>query len=88
MRRLLWAKRAYLDAGRCNDACWPIVWTPSLRNQEPGFQYPDLDNAVLMNQDYYVAKQAFLRPEPLGRRTPNDDPNQPPGTAGPPSRPF
>lgn len=77
----LWAKREYLDAGRCNDRLLAYcVDAFSQKPKEHGFHYPDLDNAVLANQDYYVAKQAFFFDlSPWADETPNDDPNQPLG---------
>ena len=78
----LWAKREYLDTGRCNDALLAYcVDAFTQRPNEPGFQYPDLDNAVLANQDYYIANHAFFFDVgPWGDEAPNDDPDQPLGT--------
>lgn len=78
----LWAKRTYLDAGRCNDVLLAYcVDAYSQTPNVPGFQYPDLDNAVLANQDYYVAKKAyFFDLSPWSDEAPNDDPGQPLGT--------
>jgi hypothetical protein len=78
----LWAKREYLDQGRCNDALLAYyVDAFTQRPKEPGFQYPDLDNAVLANQDYTIANRAFTFDlSPWADEVPNDDPNQPLGT--------
>lgn len=78
----LWAKREYLDAGRCNDGLLAYcVDAFSQTPKEPGFHYPDLDNAVLANQDYYVANRAFFFDlSPWADVAPNDDPGQPLGT--------
>ncbi len=78
----LWAKREYLDAGRCHDALLAYcVDAYSQRPEMPGFHYPDLDNAVLANQDYYIANRAFVFDlGPWGDEAPNDDPGQPVGT--------
>lgn len=77
-----WAKREYLDAGRCNDGLLAYcVDAFSQTPKEPGFHYPDLDNAVLANQDYYVANRAFFFDlSPWADEAPNDDPGQPLGT--------
>lgn len=77
-----WAKGEYLDTGRCNDGLLAYcVDAFSQVPKEPGFQYPDLDNAVLANQDYYVARKAFFFDlSPWADEAPNDDPGQPLGT--------
>lgn len=77
-----WAKGEYLDKGRCNDRLLAYcVDAFSQAPKEPGFQYPDLDNAVLANQDYYVARKAFCFDlSPWADEAPNDDPGQPLGT--------
>ena len=77
-----WAKGEYLDKGRCNDALLAYcVDAFSQAPKVPGFQYPDLDNAVLANQDYYVARKAFFFDlSAWADEAPNDDPGQPLGT--------
>jgi hypothetical protein len=78
----LWAKREYLDAGKCNPtlmAYYVDAW--SQRPSEPGYFYGDLCNATLPNHDYYIAQRAFFFDlSPWGDETPVDDPNQPLGT--------
>lgn len=78
----LWAKREYLDAGKCHpalmayyiDACTQTPGTP-------GFNYPDLENAALANQDYYIAKKAFFFDlDVWPDERPVDDPKQAEGT--------
>jgi hypothetical protein len=77
----LWAKGEYLDKGRCSDGLLAYcVDAFSQTPKEPGFTYPDLDNAVLTNQDYYVARKAFFFDlSPWADEAPNDDPGQPLG---------
>lgn len=78
----LWAKREYLDKGKCNPALMAYcVDAFTQRPGEPGFQYPDLQNASLVNHDYYVANRAFFFDlGPWHDESPVDDPNQPAGT--------
>jgi hypothetical protein len=73
----LWAKRRYLDTGRCNprklgyylDAWW-------LRNS--GGYVP---SHTLTNHDYFIANRGFLFDlSPWDDETPVDDPSQPVGT--------
>lgn len=78
----LWAKAEYLDTGRCHPALMAYyIDGYTQRPGEPGFQYPDLYNATLANQDYYIAQGAFFFD--LGiwpDEAPVDDPSQPLGT--------
>ncbi|MCC6142691.1 MAG: hypothetical protein IT368_02680 [Candidatus Hydrogenedentes bacterium] len=78
----LWAKREYLDQGRCNPdlvAYYVDAWTQ--RPRKPGYFYGDLCNATLPNHDYYIARRAFFFDlSPWGDETPVDDPGQPLGT--------
>ena len=77
----LWAKREYLDTGKCNPALMAFyVDAYTQRPGQPGFQYPDLPNTTLANHDYYIARKAFffdllVWPDEY----PIDDPNQPLG---------
>lgn len=78
----LWAKRRYLDTGKCNPALMAFyIDAYTQQPGQPGFQYTDLPNSTLANHDYYIAKKAFFfdllvwPDEP-----PVDDPNQPLGT--------
>ncbi|MBM3492840.1 MAG: hypothetical protein FJX72_00745 [Armatimonadetes bacterium] len=73
----LWAKRRYLDTGRCNprkmgyylDAWW-------LRNPD-GY----IPNHTLSNHDYFIARRGFLFDlSPWNDETPVDDREQPVGT--------
>ncbi len=73
----LWAKRRYLDTGRCNprkmgyylDAWW-------LRRPD-GY----VPNHTLSNHDYFIAKRGFIFDlSPWSDETPVDDPGQPVGT--------
>jgi len=77
-----WAMREYLEAGRTHPALMAQhVDAFTQRPNEPGFRYPDLQNAMLANKDYYIAKRAFfwdLGPWP--DEAPRDDPDQAPGT--------
>lgn len=78
----LWAKREYLDKGRCNDSLLAyFIDAYSQRPGEPGFHYSDLANATLANHDYYIARRAFFFDlGPWGDEVPVDDPGQPMGT--------
>lgn len=78
----LWAKREYLDQGRCNPALMAYYldgW--SAAPDRPEAAYPDLPNRGLLNRDFYIARKAFFFD--LGvwpDETPVDDPGQRPGT--------
>lgn len=78
----LWAKRRYLDTGKCNPALMAFyIDAYTQRPGEPGYQYVDLPNSTLANHDYYIARKAFffdllVWPD----ECPVDDPNQPLGT--------
>ncbi len=78
----LWAKRTYLDTGKCHPAL--MAYFIDAYTQQPGqagFAYTDLPNATLTNHDYYIAHKAFFFD--LGvwpDEAPVDDPGAPPGT--------
>lgn len=78
----LWAKREYLDQGRCNPALMAYYldgW--SAVPDRPEAAYGDLPNRGLLNRDFYTARKAFFFD--LGvwpDETPVDDPGQRPGT--------
>ncbi len=78
----LWAKREYLDAGKCHPALMAYyIDAYTQAPGTPGFHYHDLANATLANQDYYIAKKAFFFD--LGvwaDEAPVDDPKQAEGT--------
>ena len=78
----LWAKREYLDKGRCHPALMAYyVDAFTQRPGEAGCHYPDLHNAGLANQDYYIANRAFFFDlGPWHDESPVDDPDQPAGT--------
>ncbi len=77
----LWAKREYLDAGKCHPALMAFyIDGYSQRPGEPGFRYLDLPNTKVANHDYFIANRAFffdllVWPDEV----PVDDPNQPLG---------
>lgn len=77
----LWAKRRYLDTGKCNPALMAFyIDAYTQRPEQSGFQYPDLPNSTLANHDYFISQKAFffdllVWPDEL----PVDDPNQPMG---------
>ena len=77
----LWAKRHYLDPGKCNPALMAYyIDAYTQRPDQPGVHYPDLHNAGLANHDYYIANKAFFFD--LGvwpDEASVDDPEQPPG---------
>ncbi|MGC9328111.1 MAG: GxGYxYP domain-containing protein, partial [Candidatus Hinthialibacter sp.] len=57
----MWAKLKYLDAGVCspNHLAYfldPYDWEP----REKGFQYPDLQQCMIVNHDFYVSQKAFF----------------------------
>jgi hypothetical protein len=73
----MWAKRRYLDTGKCNprrlgyylDAWW--------------LRHPDgyIPNQTLSNHDYFIARRGFIFDlSPWNDETPVDDPGQPLGT--------
>ena len=78
----LWAKREYLDKGRCNDALMAnyidaYTQVPSA----PGFHYHNFGFATLTNHDYFIAKKAFFFDlGPWADEAPVDDPKQKLGT--------
>ncbi len=78
----LWAKRRYLDTGKCNSSLMAFYIDAYTQQPEhPGFHYTDLANSTLANHDYYIAHKAFFFDLLVWRdETPVDDPNQPLGT--------
>lgn len=57
----LWAKRTYLDTGRCHPSLMAyFIDAYTQVPSEPGFHYHDLANATLANHDYYIARRAFF----------------------------
>lgn len=78
----LWAKREYLDKGKCNDALMAFYIDAYTHSPgKPGYEYHDFSNAMLANQDYYIAKKAFFFDlSPWADETPVDDPQQKLGT--------
>ncbi len=78
----LWAKRHYLDTGKCNPALMAFYIDAYTQVPgQPGFSYTDLANSTLANHDYYIAGKAFffdLLVWPDER--PVDDPQQTLGT--------
>lgn len=56
-----WAKTLYLNTGRVSSTYLAYFidafdWEPDV----PGFQYPDLYNAQIVNRDFYVSNRAFF----------------------------
>ena len=78
----LWARREYLDAGKCSPTLMAnYIDGYSQAPGKPGFSYPDLQNATLTNHDFYIAHRAFFFDlSPWGDEVPVDDPQQPLGT--------
>ncbi len=78
----LWAKREYLDKGKCNPALMAFyIDGYSQRPGEPGFHYRDLPNTKVANHDYYIANRAFFMDLLVWNdEKPVDDPEQPLGT--------
>ncbi len=78
----LWAKREYLDTGKCSPTLMAnYIDGYSQAPGKPGFAYPDLANATLTNHDFYIAHRAFFFDlSPWGDEAPVDDPGQPIGT--------
>lgn len=78
----LWAMREYLEQGETHSALMgQYVDAYTQQPDEPGFHYNDLDNAVVANQDYYIANRAFIWDlSPWPDEAPVDDPDQEPGT--------
>ncbi|MBN2328092.1 MAG: hypothetical protein JXR73_13150 [Candidatus Omnitrophica bacterium] len=57
----MWAKLKYLDAGACSPSHLayfldPYDWEP----REEGFQYPDLQQCMIVNHDFYVSQKSFF----------------------------
>jgi len=76
----IWAKEHYLDCRLCNDILMAYM-LDSFSWKQGEFSYPDLDNTLLANHDYYIAGKAFFFDlSPWEDETPNDDKNQPLGT--------
>lgn len=76
----IWAKEQYLDNGFCNPKLMGYFLDAYPWDKEGGM-YPDLQNTMLSNHDYYISKKAFFFDlSPWGDESPNDDRNQPVGT--------
>jgi len=77
-----WAQREFLDKGLCSDTLMAYyIDGYSQEPGKPGFHYPDLANAGLVNADYYIARKAFFFDlSPWDDESPVDDPGQKPGT--------
>lgn len=78
----LWAKREYLEAGKCHPALMAYyIDGYTQRPDLPGFHYPDLPNTCLPNHDYFISHAAFFFDLNVwGDEAPVDDPGQPIGT--------
>ena len=78
----LWAKREYLDAGKCHPALMAnYIDAYTQAPGQPGFTYTDLHNATLANHDFYIAHRAFFFDLGVWEdEAPVDDPGQPLGT--------
>ncbi len=78
----LWAKRTYLDTGRCHPTLMAyFIDAYTQVPDQPGFNYHDLANATLANHDYYIAQRAFFFDLGVWADEPSvDDPKQAPGT--------
>ncbi len=76
----LWAKAKYLDTGKTNKElmAWHVdafSWSAN------SLRYDDLQNVMLSNRDYYIAKKAFFWDLNVYPSTiPNDDKSQKEGT--------
>jgi hypothetical protein len=78
----LWAKREYLDKGKCNPALMAFyIDAYSQQPGKPGFHYRDLPNSMVTNHDYFIANRAFFFDLLAWKdELPVDDPAQSPGT--------
>ena len=78
----LWAKREYLDKGRCHNALMAnYIDAYTQVPDKPGFHYHNLGFATLTNHDYFISRKAFFFDlGPWGDEAPVDDPAQKPGT--------
>ncbi|MGI6455688.1 MAG: GxGYxYP domain-containing protein [bacterium] len=57
----LWAKRLYLDEGLTAPNYLAFFLDAfDWDRRAPGTQYPDLENCMIVNHDFYVAKKAFF----------------------------
>lgn len=76
----LWAKRNYLDTGLC-DPKLLAYYLDAHRWLPDGEWYSDLSNTMVVNHDYYIARQAFFFDlSPWADELPGDDLDQPLGT--------
>ena len=76
----LWAKERYLDSGYCNDSLMAYMLDGMMWGDDKSC-YPDLDNTLVANHDYYIARKAFFFDlSPWDDETPNDDKEQQIGT--------
>ncbi|MBX7254723.1 MAG: hypothetical protein K1Y02_00080 [Candidatus Hydrogenedentes bacterium] len=78
----LWAMHTYIETGRCNNALMAYYLDGYTHRPDlPGIQYNDLSNGGIANQDYYIARKAFVFDlGPWADEAPVDDPKQPLGT--------
>lgn len=75
----MWAKLNYLDSGLCSSTYLanfldPYDWDP----KTAGYQYPDLQNCLIVNHDFYVSQKAFFMDlDPWFDETATDSSNNP-----------
>lgn len=76
----IWAKEQYMDNGLCNPELMGYFLDAYPWNLK-GVMYPDLQNTMVCNHDYYISKKAFFFDlTPWGDEVPNDDKQQKIGT--------
>lgn len=76
----LWAKALYLDTGKTNPTLMMYA-NDAYSWAKRAIRYPDLENIILVNRDYYIAERAFFMDlSVIEGQAPNDDPTQKPGT--------
>ena len=57
----LWAKIMYLDNKACSPTHMAFMLDPfDWDVRAEGYQYPDLQNCMIVNHDFYIAKKAFF----------------------------
>ncbi|MDX9753391.1 MAG: GxGYxYP family putative glycoside hydrolase [bacterium] len=70
----LWAKAIYLDQGLCSPTYLAYSLDPADWDKKVlGVQYPDLQNCMIVNHDFYVGQKAFFMDlDPWWNEVPTD----------------
>ncbi|MBD3266292.1 hypothetical protein GF373_06445, partial [bacterium] len=75
----LWANELYLSQGLCSPTYMANFLDPSDWDKRvEGVQYPDLQNCMIVNHDFYVGEKAFFMDlDPWWNEVPTDIPDDP-----------